>query len=123
MHRLVTFKVLFVLAALLLVAKPFFGFSLFSNNIRPVRSHNILAKSFIKRKPENLQEAQQTAAAISNQLANPAERLVLLIASFLSLIIPAVFDLIDLNFGRLKSHFLKIPPVEHTYLFTGKLII
>jgi hypothetical protein len=117
-----TGKIIFCLAVLLFVAKPFIGFNLLSSAHPPIEIHNILVKCFSKRKPEELKDAELRAAAIQQQLANPPA--VLGIAIFLVFLFPFAFK----PEGGVTSHFLsdiyyRLQPAECPYLLIGKLSI
>ncbi|MBV8390866.1 MAG: hypothetical protein JO080_13770, partial [Mucilaginibacter sp.] len=71
MKEVPAFKILFALAALLFIAKPFLGFEMANRHFKTDISHNILVKSFSKRKPESLEDADKNAKQIQHQLSNP----------------------------------------------------
>jgi hypothetical protein len=115
-------KIIFSLAVLLFVAKPFIGFSIIGSGHPPKEIHSILVKCFSKRKPEDLKDAELRAAAIQHQLTNPPA--VLGIAIFLVLLFPFAFK----NRDGITRQFLddigyRLQPGEQLYLLTGKLSI
>jgi hypothetical protein len=124
MKGLSAFKIFFAFAALLFIAKPFFGFEISHHHFRIHISHNILVKSFSKRKPESLEDADKNAKQIQHQLSNPL--MVLLSSMWLLLLslLPALFDPLQRITGRILSDIrLSLLPPENTYLLAGKLII
>ena len=65
------FKIFFAFAALLFISKPFFGFEVANRHFKIPISHNILVKSFSKRKPESFEDADKNARQVQQQLSNP----------------------------------------------------
>lgn len=123
-QRLKAFRIFFSLTALLFVAKPFLGFSAFNQQTKPRISHTILVKSFTKRKPESLQEADSTAEAVSQKVANP----LLIALSAISFLISIALPLISEAFNKITGKIIAdlrfgILPIEQPYLLTGKLSI
>lgn len=124
MQRLRILHLLFSLAALLFVAKPFLGFVAFNRLSQPRISHTILVKSFTKRKPESLHDADAKAEAVHQQLSNPILVLLSAISLLLAVLLPAYIE------GRIKltGQFIAdirtaLLPPERAYLLTGKLTI
>lgn len=118
------FKIFFAFAALLFIAKPFFGFELTNHKFKIHISHNILVKSFSKRKPESLEDADKNAKQIRQQLSNPLMVLLSSISILLLSLLPAVFDYLRKITCRVISdiHLSLLPP-KNPYLLAGKLII
>ncbi|MBS1522998.1 MAG: hypothetical protein JST50_18500 [Bacteroidetes bacterium] len=124
MKGLSAFKIFFAFAALLFIAKPFCGFEVTNHHFRIHISHNILVKSFSKRKPESLDDADKKAAQIYKQLANPLMVLLSSISMLLLMLLPVLFDPLRKITSRLLSDIrLSLLPPENTYLLAGKLII
>ena len=124
MKGALAFKIFFAFAALLFIAKPFFGFEVTNRKFKIHISHNILVKSFSKRKPESLEDARKNAGQIYHQLANPLMVLLSSMAILLLTILPALFDPLRKITGRILSDLnLSLLPPENIYLLTGKLII
>ena len=118
------FKIFFAFAALLFVAKPFFGFEVTNHRFRIHISHNILVKSFSKRKPESLEEADKNAKHIYQRLSNPLMVLLSSMSLLLLSVLPALFDPLRKITDRILSDIrLSLLPPENTYLLVGKLII
>jgi len=118
------FKIFFAFAALLFIAKPFFGFEVVNHHFKIRISHNILVKSFSKRKPENLEDADKNASQIHQQLSNPLMVLLSSMSLLLLSLLPALFDPLRKITGRILSDIrLSLLPPENTYLLAGKLII
>jgi hypothetical protein len=124
MQRLAAFRLIISLAALLFVAKPFMGFGTVNKHAKPHFSHSILVKSFTKRKPESLAEADEKAEALRNMLANPAHRLLPAITFLLTFLLPLVFNSgIKITNGFFENIRAALIPDRQTYLVTGKLTI
>ena len=122
--RLKTLYFIFYVAVLMFTVKPFIGFSITNVNCFLIDSHSILAKSFSKRKPEDLEDSKAKATAIHRQITNPPFPLLLTIAALLSLLFPVVFKVE----GRIGNSFLNklktaLIPAQQSYLLTGKLTI
>lgn len=71
MNQLNSFKLILCLAAILFIAKPFMGFSVFEQ-LRDKEETNLLAKVFAKRKPEFLEEAAAKSITIQQLLRDKA---------------------------------------------------
>lgn len=124
MRKLRIFRLLFSLAALLFVAKPFLGFVAFNQQVRPRISHTILVKSFTKRKPESLNEANAKAEAVHQQLSNPLLILLSAISVLLAALLPASIEQFIKLTGRLISDIrTALLPPERAFLLAGKLTI
>lgn len=123
MQKLKYFRLLFSLAALLFVAKPFIGFAI-NLQINKVGIHTILTKSFIKRKPESIEEADENIKAIHHLLTEP--KLCLLstfsIMSKFPVSIPEKQNRVVINCCLYECSNRLVPP-EKTYLLIGKLLI
>jgi hypothetical protein len=120
----VAFKIFFAFAALLFIAKPFFGFEISNRHFKIHISHNILVKSFSKRKPESLEDADKNAKQIYQQLSNPLMILLSSMSLLLLSLLPSLFDRLRKITGRILSDIrLSLLPPENTYLLAGKLII
>jgi hypothetical protein len=124
MKGALAFKIFFAFAALLFIAKPFFGFEVASHRFKIHVSHNILVKSFSKRKPENLEDADKTAAQIHQQLSNPLMVLLSSMSLLLLSLLPLLFETLRKITDRVLSdiRFSLLPP-EPAYLLSGQLII
>jgi hypothetical protein len=112
----------FYLAALMFVAKPFIGFTINAGSVSIMEAHSILAKSFSKRKPEDLNDGKAKANSIHLRLTNPP--LLLTITALLSLLFPVVF-IARRRTGNSFINELKtaLVPAAQPYLLAGKLII
>jgi hypothetical protein len=118
------FKIFFAFAALLFIAKPFFGFEVSNRHFKIHISHNILVKSFSKRKPESLEDADKKARQIQQQLSNPLMVLLSSMSLLLLDFLPALSDSLRKITDRILSDIrLSLLPPENTYLLAGKLII
>lgn len=118
-----TFYTLFYLAVLMFVAKPFIGFSL-TNVCIPIEAHSLLAKSFSKRKPEDLEDARAKASFIKQQITDPPFPLLLSVTALLAFLFPLVFKR-DIFTGSSFINSIKtaLIPAAQPYLLTGKLTI
>ena|ERR1700753_833249 len=90
MARLKIAKLLFFVAALSFVARPFFGYALFNTRHNP-DEESILVKIFSKRKPELSEESNSGLSAIEKKLANPNLDIPPRFNSFLDVLFPAIF--------------------------------
>jgi hypothetical protein len=124
MQRLAAFRLIISLAALLFVAKPFMGFGTFNKRTKPHFLHSVLVKSFTKRKPESLAEADEKAEAIHKSLTSPALPLLSAITFLLTLLLPLIFKSgMKLTSGFFANIRAALIPAGQTYLLTGKLTI
>lgn len=109
---------LFFLAAVSFVSKPFVGFGLHQAFTKTNRSHSVVAKSFTKRKPEYLEEANVKKAEISARLTNPPVEELISIVKLLAILFLSVL------FLKRTWHLSSSPNTFYPiYLLTGKLII
>jgi len=119
-----TFYTIFSVAVFMFIAKPFIGFSLGELENQATESYSLLAKSFSKRKPEDLEDAKIKASDIKQKLTTPPEKISLTIAAVLGLFLPIGFIsklLAGKNF--LNNFKAGLVPEEHPYLIIGKLTI
>jgi hypothetical protein len=124
MQRLKAFRIFFSLTALLFIAKPFLGFGAFNQQIKPRISHTILVKSFTKRKPETLQEADDKAEAIHLVLSNPLMVLISSITFLLASLLPLILErTLKLTGKMLSDIHTGLIPAGPAYLLAGKLTI
>jgi hypothetical protein len=124
MQRLKAFRLYISLAALLFVAKPFLGFGTFSRHFHPRQVHTILVKSFTKRKPESLQDADANVESIHKLLINPFAVLLSAISILLLTLFPSIFkkgNKITYEFLS-QIRFALLPP-ERAFILAGKLSI
>jgi len=123
-QRLKIFRIFFSLTALLFVAKPFLGFGAFNQQSQPRITHTILVKSFTKRKPESLQEADAKADAVHKQLSNPLLALLSAITFLLAVLLPASIERYIKLTGQLIANIrAALLPPGRAYLLAGKLSI
>jgi hypothetical protein len=124
MQRVNAFRLFISLAALLFVAKPYFGFGAFNRQFHPRQVHTILVKSFTKRKPESLQDADANVEAIHQLIINPFIALLSAISILLTSLFPSVFkNITKVTCGCLSHIRLALFPPEPAYLLSGKLLI
>ena len=124
MQRLKTFKLIISIAGLLFVARPFLGFAAISKQIKSQQAHSILAKSFTKRKPESLQEADAKVNALHQLLSNPLAVPLSSISFLLFTLFPFVFKNIAVITGRFLADIRNaLSPPGDTCILTGQLLI
>ncbi len=123
MQKVKTAKIMFYFTVLLLLAKPFYGFSVFSR-VHPPHQSNILIKVFSKRKLEFREGSDNDINTILNKLANPVTNPVLLFSYFLAILFPVFFkkgnNITDSFLNELQ---LSLVPVQPPYLRNGNLLI
>jgi hypothetical protein len=123
MQKVKTAQIIFYFAALLLFAKPFWGFAVFSR-VHPPHESNILIKVFSKRKMEYNEGSENDIIAIQKKLADPVTFLFLRFSVFLAILFPAFFSKNNtVTNGFLSDLQLSLIPARQTYLRTGKLLI
>jgi hypothetical protein len=123
MQSLKSAKLYFCFAVLLLVAKPFLGFSLFSR-IHPPAEENIFVKAFNKRKQEYAQDSHYDIIAIQKKLADPVQQFILRFSFLLNIIFPAIFMAgTNITNRFLNEIRLSLSLRQPTWLLNGKLII
>ena len=89
MHKLTSAKIFFCIAALLFVAKPFLGFTMFSR-MHPPATQNIFVKSFTKRKLEYSENSSFNMNAVQKKLADPVKQVFILFSCLLGILFPAL---------------------------------
>ena len=121
--KLNSVKVLLCLAVLLLVAKPFLGFSIISR-VHPPSEGSILVKSFTKRKQEYVKNSNFSITDIQQKLASPVNQLVLRFVFLLNILFPALCFAANLiTAGFLNEFALRIAPRRPAYLLLGNFIV
>lgn len=119
MTRIKIFHLIFCLAALIFIAKPFIGFGV-AGHLKSSVKTNILAKIFSKRNDEKL---GFDIKAIHKQLSQPATNLFLRFAFLLAILFSLAFKaseaFVEYSSRRLQ---LRLLP-QQLNLFTGKLLI
>lgn len=110
-------------AALLIVAKPFIGFSFF-NRINVSLTENIIIKSFTKRKHEFVEGSSFDINAVQNKLSEPQIGFFYLFVGFLNLLFPTLLNQSD-NIGSIALSNLQLRcfQSQKSFLLNGKLII
>jgi hypothetical protein len=123
-HHLKSAKIYFCFAVLLLVAKPFLGFSVFSPVNNPPSADNILVKAFTKRKQEYVEHSSYDIHAIQKKLADPVTQYILRFSFLLSVLFPVVFAAGSAITNRfLRGIILSLSPPGQTYLLNSTLLI
>jgi len=115
-------KIFFFFAVMLLVAKPFLGFSMFSR-LHPPAEENIFVKAFNKRKQEYAEDSNYDVIAIQKKLADPARHFLLHFSVLLNILFPFFSIVADISNRFFKDLQLNLLPRKRTYLFNSKLII
>lgn len=116
-------RFLFVIAALLFVAKPFIGFSAYGQ-LKTAHHHLMTVKAFTKRKPECFEEAEQFKSAVQHALINPPVKTTLTIGFLLSILCPLIYLIQYLTGKRFYDDAAPLFTAgQKTYLLTGKLTI
>ena len=123
MIKLNSAKIIFCLAVLLFVAKPFLGFIMFSR-VHPPAVENIFLKAFTKRKLEDPENSNSSMNAIQKKLAEPVKYFLLRFSFLLSIIFPSMLCAgAGITNRFLRRIQLSLTPQTHSYLLNGKLII
>jgi len=118
-----TAKIYFCFAVLLLVAKPFLGFGMFSRN-HPPADENIFVKAFNKRKQEYSEDSNNDFNTLLKKLAEPAKVFFLRFLYFLNILFPAVFAAgISITTGLLNNIRSALSCDEQTWLLNSTLLI
>ena len=118
-----TAKIYFCFAVLLLVAKPFLGFSMFSR-LHPPADENIFVKAFNKRKQEYSEDSNNDFNTILKKLAEPAQLFFLRFLYFLNILFPAVFAAgVSITTGLLNKIRSDLSDGEQTWLLNSMLLI
>ena len=119
MTRFNTAKLIFCVAALLFIAKPFIGFGLSGHFRSPVKT-NIFAKVFSKRKVD---DGRSSMNAIQKLLSDSATNLFLRFAFLLAILFPLAFKADELITAHFINQFqFRLQPQQPS-LFTGQLLI
>lgn len=120
MHRRRSAKISFILAVMLLAAKPFLGFSMFSRS-HPPAQNSIFVKAFTKRKQEYVENSKFDIIAIQKKLADPVNHLFLRFSFLLCLLFPLLFETGFSITKRFLNNF-KLNSTQ-TYLLNRQFII
>ncbi|WP_214072662.1 hypothetical protein [Mucilaginibacter sp. dw_454] len=120
-------KYLLFLALVMLVAKPFVGFTLrYEQYFRASHSGtpSILVKSFTKRKQEFSEDSEHNPVNISKKLADPALPVIALLALALNVFLPRLFKSVKATtHSALAAIIYSLYPPQPLYLLGGKLTI
>ncbi|WP_460680151.1 hypothetical protein [Mucilaginibacter koreensis] len=118
-----TYKLLLAIAAILFIAKPFVGFSVYDRLGDGAQENSLMAKVFAKRKPEFLEEATAKSISIRAQLRDKAKQFTFSFQALLIYLFPLLFVL---NGNRFRRHYQQWQTCVHTrplYLLTRQLTI
>ncbi|WP_345955743.1 hypothetical protein [Mucilaginibacter sp. PAMB04168] len=123
MHQLKTYKLILSVAAMLFLAKPFLGFSVYEQLQDKAQENTLLVKVFAKRKPEFMEEAIARSAVFQAMLKEKADIFILTIGALLLSIFP-LFNIFDNIFGRRRNREIQdIAAIDPIYLLTCRLTI
>lgn len=122
MHKVPTYKFILSIAALLFLAKPFLGFSIYERLQDKAQENTLLVKVFAKRKPEFMEEATTRSIAFQMLLKKKASEFIFTFAAVLLSLFPLLTEhaITGRYFGRKKEDNSSIDPI---YLLTGRLTI
>lgn len=124
MQRATVFRLVISIAAMIFVLKPFLGFRTLNRQFKPRISHSILAKSFTKRKPESLEDADERVALIHKVLTNPPLPLLGTISFLLSVLFSLVaFSGVKITRRTLSDLRTTLYPAQPVYLRCSSLLI
>ncbi|WP_295672141.1 hypothetical protein [uncultured Mucilaginibacter sp.] len=116
-------KILFFLAVLFFVAKPFLGFSMF-NRLNPPLAVSIFVKAFTKRKQEYVKDSKFDIKTVQQKLADPANQLLLGFAFLLSVLFPLFsLDRISISNRYLRRLKFNLSPFSDTWLINSQFLI
>jgi len=120
-------KYLLFLALVMLVAKPFVGFTLrYEQYFRASHSGtpSILVKSFTKRKQEFSEDSEHNVVNVSKKLANPVLPVITLLAFALNVFLPRLFKPAKATtYSFLTAIAYGLYQPQPLYLLSGKLTI
>ena len=123
MHQFKIVKILFFLAVLFFVAKPFLGFCMFTR-LNPPSEASIFVKAFTKRKQEYVKDSKFDIQTIQKKLADPVSQLWLGFTFLLSLLFPFIaLDRIRLTNSFLRKVNCCLSPPNDPWLLHGQLLI
>ena len=124
MYRFKSAKIYFCFAVLLLVVKPFLGFSMFSRS-HPPASQNIFVKVFNKRLLEYSEDSRFNVIAVQKKLADPAVgQLIFRFSFLLSILFPLLFNICTgITNGFLRRMQLTLYSGRPTWLLNNTVII
>ncbi len=109
------------MAVLLLVAKPFLGFSV-TSQLNTIKGPNIYVKAFTKRKQEYVDGSEYSAETFQKKLAEPVARFLLRLSFLFGIILPFAF-ISSVSKRALRWLHINFPPCEPPYLLNGSFLI
>jgi len=116
-------KIFFILAVMLLVAKPFLGFSLFSR-LHPPAGESIFVKAFTKRKQEYVKDSSYDVIAVQKKLANHVDQMFLRFSFLLNILFPFISQNNVCTTSRFLSGIkLSLAVTRRSFILNSKLII
>ena len=118
MPKLKFIYIIFILASISFIAKPFIGFRL-EQFLLKSKAHSVCVKCFTKRKPEYLEEATAKKAAFSVKLNNPPAKVQLSILQLLAILFLPIIFWVEAGNAFTNSLYKS----RYLYLLTGKLTI
>ncbi|MDF2433696.1 MAG: hypothetical protein JWP44_3327 [Mucilaginibacter sp.] len=123
MHLVKPAKIYFCFAVMVLVAKPFLGFTMF-NRVHPPSRQNIFLKAFTKRTLEYSEDSRFNMSTVQKKLAEPDTQLFFRFSFFLGILFPILFA-IPTGIANHFLHRLKLSlyPNTATWLLNSTLLI
>jgi hypothetical protein len=116
-------KTFFFFAVMFFVAKPFLGFTVFSETHRP-SEENIFVKVFSKRQVEFDDDSEYSIFTIQKRLAEPVRYFFLRFSFLLCILFPVIFAAgINITNRFLRRMLLSLPQSGSVYLLNSNLII
>ena len=114
--------IFFGFAALMLVVKPFVGFSSLAK-INQLKHLSICVKAFTKRKQEYVEGSNLDGTFAQKKLAKPLDLVLLHFAALLAIILPFALAAQNLSNRTLRRLQLSLHRARPSYLLNGNLLI
>jgi hypothetical protein len=123
MHHAKSAKIYLCFAVLLLVAKPFLGFSMFSST-NPPPAQSIFVKAFTKRKQEYVENSRYDIHTVQKKLAEPVQQFSLRFSLLLDILFSAIVAALAVVTGSfLHTLQLNLSQRRSAYLLNRQLLI
>ena len=124
MHQLKTYKLILSIAALLFLAKPFLGFSVYEQLQEKGQENTLLVKVFAKRKPEFMEEVITRSVVFQALLKEKADQFIFTFGALLLCLFPLLSLFGDKLFSRYNNRKIQdITSIDPIYLLTCRLTI
>jgi hypothetical protein len=121
-HNFKSAKIYFCFAVLLMVAKPFLGFTMISRMHPPIKG-NIFVKSFTKRKLEYSENSSFNMDTVQKKLADPVKQVIILFSCLLGILFPVLLAGKNITDRFLNEIQLSLSHRRDTYLLNCNLLI